>query len=308
MSALERVCLIGFGEVGQILGAELPRAGVPAVTAWDTAFPDPASVPARALAKAEVTAGADAEEAAAGATLIISAVTAAETLAAARSVCGALAPGAWLLDLNSAAPGTKTTAARAVAAAGGRYVEAAVMSPVPPKRLATPMLLGGPHAAAFLPVAEALGFSGLRVFSADYGKASAAKMCRSAIVKGIEALLTESLVAARHHGVEADVVESLSDLFPGPDWRDLSHYMISRSLEHGTRRSEEMREVAHTVLEAGLEPLMSLACAERQAWAASHRALAAQPELTALLDALLTAIAGETGAEAADEAPLAEAR
>ena len=47
--------------------------------------------------------------------------------------------------------------------------------------------------------------------------------------------------------------------------------MISRSLEHGARRAEEMREVARTVEDAGLAPLMSAAIAERQDWAAAHK-------------------------------------
>jgi 3-hydroxyisobutyrate dehydrogenase-like beta-hydroxyacid dehydrogenase len=148
-------------------------------------------------------------------------------------------------------------------------------------------LLGGPHANDFLSLAQSLGFSGARVFAAEVGKASAAKMCRSVMVKGIEALLTESMLAARKHGVEETVLSSLSDLFPGPDWRKLAQYMISRSLIHGTRRAEEMREVAHTVANTGLQPHMSAACAERQDWAAQYRAAADAESLEAMLDSIL---------------------
>src|SRR5262249_13119864 len=158
-----------------------------------------------------------------------------------------------------------------------------VMSPVPPKRLATPMLLGGPHAEALLPQLQKLGFTGASVFSTDLGKASAAKMCRSVMVKGIEALLAESLIAARSYGVEETVIKSLDDLFPGPDWTKLARYMISRTLEHGTRRAEEMREAARTVAEAGLDPHMSAATAERQDWAPQFASALSEQDLGDML-------------------------
>jgi 3-hydroxyisobutyrate dehydrogenase-like beta-hydroxyacid dehydrogenase len=161
------------------------------------------------------------------------------------------------------------------------------MSPIGPKRLASPMLLGGPHAEALLPMLHAAGFSGSTTFSPVIGRASAAKMCRSVMIKGMEALLGEALLAARHHGVEQTVLESLRDLFPGLDWRALSRYMISRSLQHGRRRAEEMREVALTVDEAGIGSWMSRAAVERQEWAARHPDALSHAALEPMLDALL---------------------
>jgi 3-hydroxyisobutyrate dehydrogenase-like beta-hydroxyacid dehydrogenase len=124
-------------------------------------------------------------------------------------------------------------------------------------------------------------------YSARLGQASAAKMCRSVMVKGIESLLTESLTAARHYGVEQTVLDSLSDLFPLGDWPKLAHYMISRSLEHGTRRAEEMREVARTVADAGFAPVMSSATALCQDWAAAHKTALETNNLPEQLDRLL---------------------
>jgi hypothetical protein len=95
------------------------------------------------------------------------------------------------------------------------------------------------------------------------------------------------MYAARHYHVEDDVLQSLADLFPGIDWPELAHYMMSRSIEHGTRRAEEMREVAATVAEAGLTPFMSEACAQRQHWAASFKNKSQYESLAALLDAML---------------------
>lgn len=270
---IRTICLLGFGEVGQTLAADLPSHHL---TAWDV----------RPI-EHELALSASAQAAVADADLIISAVTAAQDFIAARSVSAGLKPKSYFLDLNSASPDMKKLSADMINAAGGLYVEAAVMAPIGPKRIATPMLLGGPFAEEFLPLGLQIGFTGMRFFSADYGKASAAKMCRSVMVKGIEALLTESLIAARHYGVEQTVLDSLSDLFPLGDWPKLARYMISRALEHGARRAEEMREVAATVRDAGLVPLLSAATAERQDWAALRKTALAAEDLPALLDRLL---------------------
>jgi 3-hydroxyisobutyrate dehydrogenase-like beta-hydroxyacid dehydrogenase len=280
---ISRIALIGFGEVGQTLAQDL--AGRAAISAWDIQFAERESLPCRALGRHQVRAGTSAPDAVADAELVISAVTADQDLVAARSVGPGLARGAWYLDLNSCSPGQKQASAEAIEAVGGRYVEAAVMSPIGPKRIASPMLLGGPHAKAFLAAAEGLGFAGASAYSEVVGRAAATKLCRSVMIKGVEALLTESMLAARHYGVEQVVLDSLSDLLPLPDWEKTAQYMISRSLEHGTRRAEEMREAARTVAEAGVEPLMSLATAGRQDWAADHKA-AIGDDLAAMLDAI----------------------
>lgn len=282
MSGVSRIALIGFGEVGQILAQDLsPKAEI---AVWDVAFTDPDSRPTLALTRA-VRQATSATDAARGAGLVISAVTAAQDFEAAQAAAPGLAPGAFFLDLNSCSPGQKRASAEVIEAAGGRYVEAAVISPIMPKRIGSPMLLGGPHARAFLEAAADLGFAGAEAYSDQIGQAAATKLCRSVVVKGVEALLTESLLAARHYGVEEAVLASLSNLLPLPDWKGTAQYMISRALEHGVRRAEEMREAARTVEEAQVEPLMSLAIAERQDWTGARRAALA-PELSAMLDAM----------------------
>jgi 3-hydroxyisobutyrate dehydrogenase-like beta-hydroxyacid dehydrogenase len=284
--AFSRVTLIGFGEVGQTLGADLLAAGAD-VTAFDILFGKPGSAPTAALAKIAVRAARSAPDAVKDSELVIAAVTAASDLEAAQSVAPHLPRGAFYLDVNSVSPGMKRACAEIIESAGGRYVEAAVMTPIAPKRIASAMLLGGPHAGAFIERAVPLGFTGAKEFSPLIGQASATKMCRSVIIKGIEALLCESMLTARHYGIEKNVLDSLSDLLPAGDWDKLARYFISRSLEHGTRRAEEMRESAKTVAEAGLEPLMALATAEREDWSAAHKdALAHVDDLGAMLDAI----------------------
>jgi 3-hydroxyisobutyrate dehydrogenase-like beta-hydroxyacid dehydrogenase len=218
--------------------------------------------------------------------LVISAVTAGQIGEAADSVARHLKRQAYYFDLNSTSPAAKQAAAAVIDAAGARFVEAAIMSPIAPRRVASPMLVGGVHAAGFLPLANQLGFAGAQLFSDKLGAASAAKMCRSVVIKGLEALMLESLLTARKFGVEQAVLDSLQSTSPADTWRTQGRYMISRALVHGRRRAEEMREAARTVAEAGLAPRMSGACAEWQEWAADHSA-AANEGLEQMLDTLL---------------------
>lgn len=277
------IAIIGFGEVGHILAQDLADHRL---KVYDILFADPRSWPVVSAKALGVPVATDAAAAVRGSELVISAVTAGNALAAARAAAPGLAAGAWFLDLNSVSPGTKTAAAHVIEQAGGRFIEAAVMSPFPPRRLSSPMLLGGPHAPDFLGLAREIGFEGAGVFSDTVGGASATKMCRSMMIKGVEALVTESLLTARHYGVEDVVLDSLSDLLPVGDWEALADYMIARSLEHGARRAEEMAEAARTAEEAGVEPVMSRAIARRQSWAgARHGALAVKP-MSKRLDAI----------------------
>jgi 3-hydroxyisobutyrate dehydrogenase-like beta-hydroxyacid dehydrogenase len=281
---MTRVTLIGLGEVGRVFAEDLAARGHADLVAWDIAFADPGSPASRAAAVLPVVTAEAASTAVSGAGLVVSAVTAANCHQAAAATAPGLGPGAWFFDLNSSSPGHKKEAARVVEQAGGRYVEAALMSPIAPRRVASPFLLGGPHSSEFASVAGAWGFSDLTVYSEEVGRAAATKLCRSVIVKGLESLLTESLLAARRYGVEKDVLDSLSNVLPPADWQAVATYFISRSLRHGQRRSEEMAEAGTCVEEAGVEPLMSLAASKRQLWAAGHADALAEPDLAAIID------------------------
>jgi 3-hydroxyisobutyrate dehydrogenase-like beta-hydroxyacid dehydrogenase len=266
-----RVGLVGYGEVGKILSQALVAQGLPWVGAWDLTFADRAVCDAQRAHAAErgVQACDSALHLAAQADLIISAVTASSTLAVAQQVAPGLRPGTFFLDLNSASPGTKQQAAATVDQAGGQYVEAGVMTSVPPYGIRVPMLLGGASADALAPHLLALGMD-VKVVSADIGVASATKMCRSIMIKGLEALVLESYTTARHYGVEDAMIATLQETFPGIDWTRQGAYFFSRVAQHGKRRAEEMREVANTVREAGFEPMMASAIAQKHDWMAAQ--------------------------------------
>lgn len=262
---VRRIAIVGFGEAGSILAADLAAAG-PEVVTYDILLDAPASraaLLARASA-AGVRALDSLHEALAGADLAISAVTASSSGEVATAAGAILQPGQLYLDINSVSPTTKRANAAALERSGAGYVEAAVMAAVPPQRIAVPMLLGGRHAAALAPALRALGMN-VTVVSEEIGRASAIKMCRSILIKGLEALAVECLFAARRCGAEQEVLASLDHSFPSMGWgAELPDYLISRVAEHGRRRAAEMREVARTLGEIGLEPLMARAAAARQ--------------------------------------------
>ena len=283
-SNLPRIAVIGFGEAGGIFARAFAAAGAPRVAVYDIKFDGPDG--ARSMREAATAAGAvpcDTPAAAAlDADVILAAVTASSALDAATSAAGYIAPGQVYLDVNSVAPSTKRAAAERIERAGGRYVEAAVMASVPPYGIRVPMLFGGPWGRMLAERLQPLGMA-IEVFDRDVGYVSAVKMCRSVMIKGIEALVVEAMTAAHEYGVEDQVLASLDETFPGLDWQKQAAYMAGRVVKHGKRRAEEMREAAKAVADVGLEPLMASATAERQQWVAdriaSNRFDGAKPKL-----------------------------
>jgi 3-hydroxyisobutyrate dehydrogenase-like beta-hydroxyacid dehydrogenase len=267
--AIRQIALIGFGEVGGIFGQDFSAAGL-GVSAFDILLnAEPARSAMLARAKgAKVRACDTLEEDLLGADLVVSAVTASSAAGVAISATPFLRAGQIYLDINSVSPDTKLSIAQSLSASPAKFVEAAVMAPVAPQRLKAPMLLGGAHAAI---AAERLAAIGMNVkpISERIGVASAIKMCRSIIIKGLEAITVESMFTARRYGAEKQVLDSLAATYPYMGWDGaLPDYLISRVAEHGKRRAAEMREAAQAVADAGLDPLMALATAQRQDWLA----------------------------------------
>jgi hypothetical protein len=259
--------LVGYGEVGRILAEDLRKQDMK-IIAYDIKLGGDAAAALREHAASQgVTLTASHAALAAHADFIVSAVTASQAVAVAEVCAGAIKHGAFFLDFNSASPGAKRRAAALIDAEGGRYVEGAVMTSVPPYRIRVPLLLGGAGAEELAPLLMQLGFAA-KVASHDLGVASAVKMCRSIMIKGLEAMTIECFTTARAYGVEDAVLASFKETFPGIDWEQQGAYFFQRVIEHGRRRAEEVREVAETVGEIGLTPWSAQGTAERQAWIA----------------------------------------
>jgi 3-hydroxyisobutyrate dehydrogenase-like beta-hydroxyacid dehydrogenase len=259
MSNVPRLAFIGFGEAGQAFAQGFGAAGLGEIAAFDLRGSEPALRDAAEALKVRLA--PTPAEAIAGADFVFSAVTASSSLDAARSVAALLRPGQIFVDINSVSPGRKRQAAAIIGEA--IYVDLAVMAPVHPGLQATPCLAAGAPADRFI---EALQPFGMRLDRAGpaAGSATVVKMCRSVMVKGLEALTYECFATARAAGVEPAILASLAKSWPGIDWPALGAYNLNRMLQHGVRRAAEMREVAATVEELGVEAHLARATVEHQ--------------------------------------------
>ncbi len=244
------IALIGFGEAGSTFAGAGDWAGQ--ARAFDV-LPECRAV----MADLGITACDSVAEALEGASLVLSLVTADAAPHVAEAVAPLLGEGALFCDMNSVAPGTKRAAAKAISAGKGRYVDVAVLAPVNPARMKVPLLVAGPDAAEAQAALEAVGFTNVRTVGADVGRASAIKLVRSVMVKGLEALTAEMMMAAHAEGVADEVLASLDASEKAISWTERADYNLDRMLVHGRRRAAEMDEAAEMLRSLGIPPLMT---------------------------------------------------
>ena len=260
---------VGFGEAAFHISKGLLAAGSGPFVAYDIHTHTPGrGEKIRQRARDTGTRLVDSNaELARSAEWILSTVTSDQAAAAAGQNAPYLSGLHLYADMNSVSPAVKQGIARTIEASAARFVEVAMMAPVPPYAHKVPILAGGVAAAEF---AERMNAYGMRVevISREVGTAAATKMFRSIMVKGMEALITECVLGAGRYGAEQAVFASLAESYPGLDWKAMADYMIGRVVEHGERRAREMEEVAGTLESIGIEPIMAEATARRMDWSA----------------------------------------
>jgi 3-hydroxyisobutyrate dehydrogenase-like beta-hydroxyacid dehydrogenase len=264
------VGFIGFGEAGSTIAAGLASARVDRIFAFDIATTDARRGPV--MRERAYGIGVDLVDAPAALApscdVLLSTVTSSSALEAATQHAPFLEPRHLYADLNSVSPALKQSIARVIDASGAHFVEAAVMAPVLPYGHRVPMLVGGPSAATFADRMTPYGMRCEVLAASGIGTAAAVKMCRSIVVKGLEALMCECALGASRYAAGPHVFASLNESFPGIDWQALADYMVGRVVVHGERRAREMEEVAQTLRAIGVEPIMAEATARRQQWSA----------------------------------------
>jgi 3-hydroxyisobutyrate dehydrogenase-like beta-hydroxyacid dehydrogenase len=263
---LPSIGFIGFGEAGSTIAGGLRAAGIMCMSAYDinTDAPHFGPLIQQRAAATGTTLVASSADLARVSDLMLSTVTSSAALEAARQTAPFLEERHLYADLNSVSPARKQEIASVVGATGAAFVEAAVMAPVAPYGHRVPMLLGGPAARRFADVMAPFGMRLDVLESATIGAAAAVKMCRSILVKGLEALMCECVLGASRYGADEHVFASVNESFPGVDWKKLADYMIGRIVVHGERRARELEEVAETLRTIGVEPIMAEAAARRQ--------------------------------------------
>lgn len=260
---------VGFGEAAFHISKGLSAAGADKIVAYDihAETPSRGDIIRRRAADAAVALVPSNRELAQRSDVVLSVVTCDQAMNAAEQNRPHLEGRHFYADLNSVSPAVKQSIARTIDSSGARFVEIAVMAPVPPYGHRVPMLAGGEAASEF---ADLLQPFGMRIEPAarEIGVAAATKMFRSIVVKGLEALLTECVLAAGRYGAADRVFASLAESYPGIDWPALADYAIGRVVVHGERRAREMEEVAETLRALNIEPFMAEATARRMDWSA----------------------------------------
>jgi len=306
-----RVGILGFGEAGQSVATGLKNSATAEhpieVATWDILLPsNEKGAPLKAAAdRIGVRTVGGAAELAQACDIILSLVTTDQSLVAAGQMASHIVKGTLFLDCNSTSPSMKRDVAKAITGGGGRSVEAAVMDLVPRWQHKVPMLVAGKDAEELISKLAPFGVV-MEAVGDNIGDASTIKMCRSVFMKGLDAILMECMVAAETAGVTDRIVASLQVTMPEVDWSVFIGRKLGGAAQHSGRRAGEMREVAATLRELGLDPTMAEATAERLQWCADlgmkERAAATRvpSTITEFVDDVRAGLAAQTSAKAAE--------
>lgn len=291
--------LIGFGEAGRIIGAAVAASGVD-LAVHDRMLLDPSR---GAAVRASITAAGatpvDGPAALADRDVVLSLVTPATAVLAAEGFAAAAADGALYVDLNSTAPDAKHAV---VAALPGVRVVDGVMTGggITLDGAGIPISLAGPDAPE---AAELLVRAGLNatVVGSEVGAAAALKMLRSVVIKGLEGLWVEALLAARELSVVEPLMAMIEETLDRYSTRDFATMLVTTHVAHAGRRQVEVRMARDTVAGTGVPPLMSDGLVlrhERSARglaAAAHEPGVVPPSLADALEILRGPAAAEPG-------------
>lgn len=256
----QNICFIGFGEAGEALsGGFRSQSSV----AWDLKLLSDGFGFRERIQSAGFKPASSLEDALEGIDWVVSLVTADQAAVVCEQVCSSIRSQFTYLEMNSCSPGTKRANAQMAADAGGVLFDVAIMSPVNPSRLETPLLVSGPSAEDCVSFLNHFGYKA-SLCGPDVGQASSLKMARSIMIKGVEALSAECFLTAQRLGIQPEIVASLTKSFDGLDWLKRGGYNLERMSKHGIRRAAEMREVVATIEEAGLSADMTRSTVEWQ--------------------------------------------
>jgi 3-hydroxyisobutyrate dehydrogenase-like beta-hydroxyacid dehydrogenase len=239
------VAVLGLGEAGGVIARDLVDAGA-TVRAYDPAVPAPPGT----------TAAANEADAAAGADLVLSVNSAADSVDALRAGVAAVGAGVWA-DLNTASPGTKRQLAELATAHRVAFADVAIMAPVPGRGLRTPMLTSGGAAADVARILNSLGAS-VTVLDGPPGLAAERKLLRSVFFKGLAAAVVEALEASRAAGCEEWLRATIIDELTRADASTVDR-LVDGTHQHAVRRAHEMSAASEMLTELGVDPAMTAA-------------------------------------------------
>lgn len=249
------IVFIGFGEAAYHLSTGLRTTGDLQIGAFDANVSPPLQQRAE---QQHVTLFDSLEHACHDARFVVCLTSASSALDIAKKVLPLLVAGQTYVDMNSAAPTVKQAIDQLPRPTGVDFCDSAVMGTVPGNNHRVPMLLAGSGAAAFAEAFTPRGMQ-LTVLDAEAGAASAIKMLKSVVMKGLPQLLLEAFQAGEKFGVLDTLVASLGDSLNGKTLEQLANTFTARTLIHAKRRSAEMDDVVATLEASGVDASMSRA-------------------------------------------------
>ncbi|WP_312419525.1 NAD(P)-dependent oxidoreductase [Anaerospora hongkongensis] len=266
-----QLVFIGFGEAAYHIASGLKAEGLTDLGAYDRNAADPqlGGLIQQRAAEVGVKLFESLESAYQAGEFIACLTSANSALAVAKSVIPKLKAGQVYIDMNSAAPTVKADIAEIPRNEGVMFCDAAVMGTVPGNKHKVPMFLAGNGAAKFAAAFSQYGMK-LTVLDAQAGGASAIKMFKSVIMKGLPQLMFESFEAAVKYGVLNTLVDSLASSLNGKTVEQLADTFTARTMIHAARRSEEMQDVVATLENLGVDAAMSKATVAKLDLLAKH--------------------------------------
>lgn len=173
-----------------------------------------------------------------------------------------------IVDVTTAAIEDKNENAKAAEAIGARYVDGAIVGPIPVLGLKAPMLVSGDAAGVFKGLADSLGMV-VEIVAGPVGSAVAAKYIRSIFTKGFESLILEMALAAEVLGVKEVVLQGLAKTFNAQTFEEHIDRSLREDAIHSGRRAVEMGNVVQLLSARGLPDHMSRAASTTLSWSAS---------------------------------------
>lgn len=246
------VAILGLGEAGSHFARDLAALGVK-VQGWD---PQPRRTLPDGFIMAESNAAA-----VQGADIIFSVNLSEVSTSVAEEVGSVLEPHQLFLEMNTSAPTKKQQIAQILAPSGAQFVDLAIMAPVPPTGIKTPMLAAGPGAASFQQKMEAYPLQIEVLPDAAVGRAAQLKLLRSIVYKGIAGVIYEAVEAGKVFGEENYIREQIRSIIGGKD--ELIDRFVEGTYTHAARRKEEMAAVVDMLETNGLTARMSKAARDQ---------------------------------------------
>lgn len=244
------VAVLGLGEAGGLISVDLVASGL-GVRGFD---------PAQVATPVGVVRCGEPCEAVDGVKVVLAITATVDATVALAQVLPHVGPDTVYADLSSGSPELKRHLAATAGVAGLAFVDVALMGAVPGKGLRTPALASGPGATRLVEILRPLGMP-IEEVGPEPGLAATRKLLRSVTVKGLAALIIESVQAARAAGVVdqtwRDIVEQVASIDAA-----FVRRLVEGTERHAVRRRHEMEAAAALLADLGIEPVMTRATVE----------------------------------------------